>query len=54
MTKLFCTVQELNRTVHLTSKAQLELKSKVDHLDQRVTDVEEKHQKLDRVESDPA
>ena len=32
--------------------AQLELKSKVDGLDQRVTDVEEKHPKLDRVESD--
>ena len=50
--KLFRTVEELNRSVHSTCTSQLELKFKVDGLDQRVTDVEEKHQKLDRVESD--
>ena len=54
VTKLFRTVEELNRSVHSTHTAQLELKSRVDGLDQRVTDVEEKHQKLDRVESDTA
>ena len=54
VTKLFRTVEELNRSVNSTRTAQLELKSKVDGLDQRVTDVEEKHQKLDRVESDAA
>ena len=54
VTKLFRTVEELNRSVNSTRTAQLELKSKVDGLDQRVTDVEEKHQKLDRVESDIA
>ena len=52
VTKLFRTVEKLNRSVNSTRTAQLELKSKVDGLDQRVTDVEEKHQKLDRVESD--
>ena len=52
VTKLFRTVEELNRSVHSTSTAQLELKSTVDRLDQRVANVEEKHQKLDRVESD--
>ena len=54
VTKLFRTVEELNRSVYSTRTAQLELKSHVDGLDQRVTDVEEKHQKLDRVESDTA
>ena len=54
VTKLFCIVEELNRSVHSTSTAQLELKSTVDHLDQRVAAVEEKHKKLDRVESDTA
>ena len=52
VTKLFSTVEELNRSVHSTSVAQLEVKSKVARLDQRVTDVEEKHQQLDRVESE--
>ena len=52
VTELFRTVEELNRSVHSTCTAQLELKSRVDGLGQRVTDVEEKHQKLDRVESD--
>ena len=52
VTKLFRTVEELNHSVHSTRTAQLELKSKVDGLDQRVSDVKEKHQKLDRVESD--
>ena len=40
VTKLFRTVEELNRSVHSTRTAQLELKSRVDGLDQRVTDVE--------------
>ena len=52
VSKLFRTVEELNRSVHSTHTAQLELKSRVDGLDQRMTDIEEKHQKLDRVESD--
>ena len=52
VSKLFRTVEELNRSIHSTHTAQLELKSRVDGLDQRMTDIEEKHQKLDRVESD--
>ena len=52
VTKLFRTVEELNHSVHSTSTAQLELKSTVDRLDQKVADVEENHQQLDRVESD--
>ena len=47
VTKLFRTVEELNRSVNSARTAQLELKSKVDGLDQRVTDVEEKHKKLE-------
>ena len=35
VTKLFCTVEELNHSVHSTSKAQLVLKSTVDRLDKR-------------------
>ena len=52
VTKLFRTVEELNHSVHSTSKAKLELKSTVGRLDQRVAVVELKHQQFDRVESD--
>ena len=52
VTQLFCTVEELNCSFYSTSMAQLELKSSVDRLDQRVAVVEQKHQQLDRVESD--
>ena len=50
--KLFCTVEELNRSVHPTSKAQLELKSSIDRLVLRVAFVEQKHQQLDSVACD--
>ena len=51
MTKLFRTVEELNRSVHSTGTAQLELKSSVDRLDQRLAVIEQEHQQPDRVES---
>ena len=42
----------MGRSVHSTSTTRHERVSSIDHLDQTVAVVEQKHQQLDRVESD--